>query len=749
VFGSEANDFFIYFFVICAPEFEQRQYLSSLVMGCCAKGDKNTHQRHLINLASPKFEGELGIAEDGGRLDLKKHVRNRLFKEIFDEGINARQRAPKKSEQRVRSFGLYALIVDDMGAEIFNSCVRMTELGQRRVAVVEKLELQRKPLKNMEAIYVMRPDEDSVRKLIEDFPEPRSALYKCAHIFFTRKIDTIHFDAICQSPIGPFIKTMKEIYVAFIPEGSQVFNLNMKHNLTDLYSPTTHPSVTQKAVDIMTEKILSLCQTLNLYPKIRYQSSLKATNTALHLSRKLGTYNRSVEGNLSRSRPPGENVLLVLERSVDIPTVLLHPLTLEAFVHDVLPVEKGVYESTLKTAHGEEIKELVKLDEQDDNIWRDIRHLHIADAATSLPKKQKDFLENHHLMSHNDPNIADMSQILRDFPEYQKEFCQFSRHMELLAKCVDRMKMTSSLYHTVVAEQNIARGVNGHTQKPIKSMMHELAPLLTDEDMDEMSKMRLIMLYVLLKDGAPESDIDKIFESAELPLKYKGLVINMSFLGLNIITRRQKCANRPPVKERPPTGRFVDDRWIPYVADLLDGIFSGTMSRHSFPSIKKEEHNTNKTKKLHNDDGELDREHHHHPRVKRIIVVFIGGVTYAEMQVAHQFAADKGVDVLIGGDDIITAPSFMKRIRKLNQWSENSLHGRATQTSRFVFVGENLNREDKNSAKEQAGVPSDNELEHHASVDFLSTRDSAAAARSCLQDSRERSGFLDASTHHY
>ena len=62
--------------------------------------------------------------------------------------------------------------------------------------------------------------------------------------------------------------------MAFIPEGSQVFNLNMKHNLTDLYSPTTHPSVTQKAVDIMTEKILSLCQTLNLYPKIRYQSKL-------------------------------------------------------------------------------------------------------------------------------------------------------------------------------------------------------------------------------------------------------------------------------------------------------------------------------------------------------------------------------------------------------------------------------------------------------------------------------------------
>ena len=55
------------------------------------------------------------------------------------------------------------LIVDVMGAEILNACMKMTELGQRRIALVEKLELARKPLANMEAIYVIKPDEESVR----------------------------------------------------------------------------------------------------------------------------------------------------------------------------------------------------------------------------------------------------------------------------------------------------------------------------------------------------------------------------------------------------------------------------------------------------------------------------------------------------------------------------------------------------------------------------------------------------------
>ena len=41
-------------------------------------------------------------------------------------------------------------------------------------------------------------------------------------------------------------------------------------------------------------------------------------------------------------------MLLILERSVDIPTVLLHAMTVEALIHDILPVEKGVYEVRIK-----------------------------------------------------------------------------------------------------------------------------------------------------------------------------------------------------------------------------------------------------------------------------------------------------------------------------------------------------------------------------------------------------------------
>ena len=60
---------------------------------------------------------------------------------------------------------------------------------------------------------------------------------------------------------------------------------------------------------------------------------------------------------------------------------------------------------------------------------------------------------------------------------------------------------------------------------PFGRIMPELAPHLTDDDLDIDTKVRLLMLYVALKNGSPESDINKIFECAEIPMRLGGRMI--------------------------------------------------------------------------------------------------------------------------------------------------------------------------------------------------------------------------------
>ena len=64
----------------------------------------------------------------------------------------------------------------------------------------------------------------------------------------------------------------KELNVGFFAEESHVFDFNMRDNFFDIYSPVVSEVKQQEALDVFSDKILTLCQTLQICPVIRYQS---------------------------------------------------------------------------------------------------------------------------------------------------------------------------------------------------------------------------------------------------------------------------------------------------------------------------------------------------------------------------------------------------------------------------------------------------------------------------------------------
>src|SRR5690242_15205737 len=55
-------------------------------------------------------------------------------------------------------------------------------------AVVEKIDISRQPLPNMEAIYFLSPTDESINLLIQDFKNEKSPQYRAVHLFFTTGI---------------------------------------------------------------------------------------------------------------------------------------------------------------------------------------------------------------------------------------------------------------------------------------------------------------------------------------------------------------------------------------------------------------------------------------------------------------------------------------------------------------------------------------------------------------------------------
>jgi len=619
-------------------------------------GREAGEQRHSRTMKGPidlAVHRSCDYDKGDGKFNLKRYVHDRIINEIFTNGVDKKYEEQCKQDCN-RSFGVYVMLLDNMATGVLGSCLKLHTLGERRVSLVENIDLKRKPLPNMEAIYFIAPIERSVLRLIEDFKSKENRMYKCAHVFFTRKCAEHLFEGISQSPVSAYIRTMKELNVGFFAEESHVFDFNMGDNFFDIYSPVASEVKQQEALDVFSDKILTLCQTLQVCPLIHYQSTPKAFSLALMANRKLEDEDRATNGGLSKNCKNGQVVMVLMDRSMDTITPLLHCMSLQGMVHDILPCESGCFQFEHLDARGKLATKTVILDEEEDHLWSEVRHLHIADVAQMLPRKFQNFLIEHHIIQKDNPTLKDMAEIMKAFPQYHKELSLFAVHMHLTEVCMQRFK--KGLHTVVLAEQNLATGINGSNGLPIAQYMPFMAPILTDGKRTHLEKIRLLLLYIILKNGLPETDIDKILEHSNIPTWFKTYVINMSFLGINILTRRSAGHNRPPVKARKIDGGYTTARWTPYIKDIMEDVIERELNTERFPSL--ENHSINKT-------GVTQTL----PKPEKVICCFLGGVTYSEMNTAYEVSAQTGVDILIGGDELLTPFGFLDKIQKLKRWS--------------------------------------------------------------------------------
>jgi syntaxin-binding protein 1 len=134
------------------------------------------------------------------------------------------------------------------------------------ITIVEDLNKRREPLTSLDAIYLITPTKESIEKLIADFSGRNQ--YKCAHVFFTEACPDQLFTTLTRSAVKSYIKTLKEINVAFTPYESLVYTLDSPDTFFLYYNPQRQGSLTAN-LERIAEQIATVCATLGEYPSIR------------------------------------------------------------------------------------------------------------------------------------------------------------------------------------------------------------------------------------------------------------------------------------------------------------------------------------------------------------------------------------------------------------------------------------------------------------------------------------------------
>ncbi|KAF9913556.1 vacuolar sorting protein VPS33/slp1 [Lobosporangium transversale] len=570
------------------------------------------------------------------------------------------------------------VVLDAKTNKIVLSACKMFDIMDRNVTLVEMLESNRQAYTSLEALYLLTPCMESVQRLMDDYPiDSPTGKYKAAHVLFTAPLEDRLFDRLTKSSVSKYIKSLKELFIDFTAIESRVFSFESPSSFYTLYSPSKKLDLPAE-LDAISKQLVSVIATFGDFPSIRYfrpPETLDGRRTqsmklAMLLQTELEAYVRSNPEMAGKSQ--GQGTLLILDRSIDPIAAIVHEFTYQAMANDLLPIEDGTkYTYEIENAAGDMESVSVVIDESDE-VFMDIRHAHIVETASTLTAKFNKFVEENEALRGDKDKVAslrNMKDQLANLPKYQDMKAKYSTHIHMAKECM-KIFEKFKINELGLVEQQLATGetVDGHLPKQV---LAEMVPFLDDPQVSTMDKIRLLMLYMICREGLRAEDRELLFEHAKISEGNAEAIQNLGLLGVNV----ERGGSKPRTKRKPfyPRKRAEDEeqpydlsRYITKLKRVVEDHINGSLDPTLFPY----------TTEAPTDSSEASRSlrktpqpawETRKPNVKgsRLLVFVAGGVTYSEIRAMYELCQSMGRDIIIGSTHIITPRQFIYNLRYL------------------------------------------------------------------------------------
>mmetsp|Transcript_25416 Transcript_25416/g.27786 ORF Transcript_25416/g.27786 Transcript_25416/m.27786 type:complete len:631 (+) Transcript_25416:78-1970(+) len=614
-----------------------------------------------------KFAGEEGSNP--------KSLRELIQKKFLDEVVGI-------------AAGWKVLVMDDISTRVISSALTMYDIMERRVTLVERLQMNRQPFPDMDVLYVAVPTVDAARRISADF-ERGKVKYGNVHLFFLDSVGNDVFGVIQSNPIlVSKVKTFKEINLDFLTVESILFHLDQTNALERIYGAV--PDASYPAY--LGKKLVNLCISLNEHPCIRYQGNSRFAHevaTALHqgllqykrINAAFWCYGDDRHNERERAQ------ILILDRSFDPLSPLIHEFSYQAMVYDLLDVTDGVYQYDVETGKGKE--ERTSLLNESDEFWVEHRHSHIAKVVESIKERMNDIIQNEPgaqlaKKSGSDMDISAMAAAVKKLPQYNQMMTKLSQHVVLAQTCMSKAAQ-GGLIPLSQLESTISTGFDEEGKEMKGAKLFQLVIDAVKNPAARDTKLRLVAIYYVSQKGIPGSDefIRQVFAAARLSSDDQKMIENFDRLLQPLTTGASGEEKKSGLfsaifggakVSRPAStaeGEYIESRHVPMLRAHLEQLLNGNLALDKFPamgpSVVTAPKAEAKSVRRFGAASRFGKKDNVQFTGGRFLVFVAGGITYGETKIAYDLMMSQQKEVVFGSTHITTPDSYLSDVGSLHR----------------------------------------------------------------------------------
>ncbi|XP_057807399.1 protein transport Sec1a-like [Salvia miltiorrhiza] len=608
------------------------------------------------------------------------------------------------------------LIMDKVTVKVMSHSCKMADITDQDVSLVEELFKRREPMPSMDVIYFMQPARENLVMFLSDM-SGREPLYRKAYIYFSTPVPKDLVSHIkSDSSVMPRIGALREMNLEYFPIDTQAFTTDQENALRELFG-AENTSRADACLNLMATRLATVFASLKEFPFVRYKASkggdgdngngreLIPKKLAEAVWKNITTYRSSIP-----KFPTAETCeLLIVDRSIDQIAPIIHEWTYDAMCHDLLDLEGNKYVHEIPSKSGGEPEKKEVLLEDNDALWVELRHAHIAEASERLSEKMTNFVAKNkaaQLQQRDGSELStrDIQKMVQALPQYNEQMEKLSIHVAIAGK-LNTLIRDLDLRDLGQLEQDLVFGDAGTKEV--------ITYLRSNQDGSTENKLRLLMIYCGVSPEKFEGDkADKLMQLAKLSEADMQSVKNMKLIeatdsrktsggtfSLKFDSAKKKNAERKDRAGDEEEG-WALSRFYPKLEELIEQLGKGDLPKDEYQCVNTASDSSSGGSKIpptkpsqsttaphsmrsrrtaqwaksrtsddgYSSDSVLKTANTDYKKMgQRIFVFIIGGATRSELRVCHKLTTKLRREVVLGTTSLDDPPQYITKLKLLSE----------------------------------------------------------------------------------